>query len=412
MGARLFDQFWLGLREARWLTAQRAAAYLTLFLIVSLLSMAGWAIAGAFTPTLKRLGADFPSFWAASKLALSGAPEAAWNIAEHHRIQANINGTDGKYYAFFYPPPYLLLCYPLALLSYPFGLLTWVGATTFAYARAITVYAKGAVPWLAALGFPAVTINAAHGQNAALSTALFAAGLHQLDRRPVLAGACLGALIWKPHLGVLIPVSLIAARRWTAFVSAGATAAALLALSALVLGAESWSAFLTVSPIARLTLEQGLVGDEKMQSVFAGARLMGAGVNLAWAAQVCATVAAAGLIVFTHWRRPRPHIEGPVLVAATLLATPFLLDYDLLLLAIPLAWLVRQGAAAGFLPWERMLIFAACLTPLVSRLFAGALGVPLAPVLVTCLVAVLLRRELHPLAAQPTRAASMQARTA
>ena len=41
------------------------------------------------------------------------------------------------------------------------------------------------------------------------------------------------------------------------------------------------------------------------------------------------------------------------MVAAALLASPFLLDYDLTLLAIPLAWSVREALRAGFAPGER-----------------------------------------------------------
>ena len=51
-------------------------------------------------------------------------------------------------------------------------------------------------------------------------------GLLLLDRRPVLAGILFGALCYKPHFGMLIPVALAASGRWRAFGAAAASAAA------------------------------------------------------------------------------------------------------------------------------------------------------------------------------------------
>jgi membrane protein implicated in regulation of membrane protease activity len=43
-----------------------------------------------------------------------------------------------------------------------------------------------------------------------------------------------------------------------------------------------------------------------------------------------------------------------------LLATPYLYTYDLVVLAVPLAFLLRFGTARGFLPWDLMGIGVAC----------------------------------------------------
>ena len=68
--------------------------------------------------------------------------------------------------------------------------------------------------------------------------------------------------------------------------------------------------------------------------------------------------------------------EGPALVAATLLASPFLLDYDLTLLAFPLAYLAREGLERGFAPFEKSVLILAYLLPLASRILAGGLDLP------------------------------------
>jgi hypothetical protein len=52
----------------------------------------------------------------------------------------------------------------------------------------------------------------------------------------------------------------------------------------------------------------------------------------------------------------RTEAEAPAVVCAGLLMSPFVLDYDLALLAIPLIWLLREGQRSGFLPFEKALM--------------------------------------------------------
>jgi hypothetical protein len=91
-------------------------------------------------------------------------------------------------------------------------------------------------------------------------------------------------------------------------------------------------------------------------------------------------------------RHPRSPALGPVLIAATLLVSPYLLDYDLVLAAVPLAWLLQEGQASGFRPWEKAGMLAAYVLPLVSRLLAMQLGVAIAPFVLAGLLWILLRR--------------------
>jgi alpha-1,2-mannosyltransferase len=81
-----------------------------------------------------------------------------------------------------------------------------------------------------------------------------------------------------------------------------------------------------------------------------------------------------------------------------LLASPFVLDYDFTLVAIPLAWLLGEGQRDGFLPFERALMAFAFALPLVSRIAAGAVGLPLAPLTIAAVLALILRRALMPAA--------------
>ncbi len=384
----------LALRDADWLDAGRARGYANLFFGVSLVAIIAWIALShhGFDVAGKPLGTDFVSFWTASNLALEGAPTDAYNVAAHWREQTALFGRDIGYTAFFYPPTFLLLCLPLAIAPYFVALALWLATTLAAYVVVIWEIGERRIGYVAILAFPAVLMTLGHGQNALLTTALFGGGVLLLDRRPALAGALLGALIIKPHLGLLIPFALIAARRWRSLFGAIGSALGLCAMATLAFGAEIWRAFLAASPLAGEALSRDLIGDEKMVSIFAALRLLGAPTGAAYGVQALAALMLAASFFWLSQRAQRSAAQGPYLVAATLLASPFLLDYDLTLLAVPLAWLTAQGLARGFLPYEKTALALAFVLPVLARSVAGFAGLPLAPLVVGLLAAVLLRR--------------------
>ena len=80
------------------------------------------------------------------------------------------------------------------------------------------------------------------------------------------------------------------------------------------------------------------------------------------------------------------------MIGAALLASPFLLDYDLVILAAPLAWMVSEGMRTGFRDWEKTGLAAAFVLPAVSRTLATQIHLPLAPFVLAGLFALILRR--------------------
>ncbi len=284
----------------------------------------------------------------------------------------------------------------LAALPYFWSLAVWLGATGYAYWRTLRAFAGAHIEAIAILAFPAFLVNAGHGQNGFLSAALIGGGALLLDKRPVLAGLCFGALIYKPQLAVMIPIALIAARRWTTFAAAAAGAGAFLCASWIAWGDAVWRAFFAAAPLARASLERNFVGDEKMQSVFAAVRLLHGPLTLAYALQALTALIAAAALFWLHRRRFRSEAEGPAMATAALLASPFLLDYDLTLLAIPLAWSAREVLRAGFARGERIVLALAYVLPLFSRVAAGALGLPLAPLTIAAVFYFVLKRGAAP----------------
>ena len=383
------------LSDSVWLDAGRARAYARILLAVTLVGAVGWIAlsTGGLDRQGKPIGTDFVGFYTASRLALDGRPELVYDVGPHWAAQRALFGPKIGYTAFFYPPPALLISLPLALAPYFVSLGVWLAGTGFAFYRVLRGYLPS-LESLAFFAFPAVFANAAHGQNGFLSAALIGGGLLVMDRRPALAGACFGAMAFKPHLALIIPFALIFARRWTTLIAGGASAAAFCLASFVAFGTSTWSGFFTDSSLARAALENNLVGNEKMQSVFAAVRLLHGSLALAWGAQILTGLCVAAALWMMQRRAFRTAAEGPAIACAGLLASPFVLDYDLTLLAIPLVWLLGKGQRAGFLPFEKALMALAFALPLVSRIVAGAIGLPLAPLTIGALLALNLRRAL------------------
>jgi hypothetical protein len=382
------------LRQADWLDASRAKAWRNILLVISLAGAALWIALsrGGVDLAGKALGTDFLSFYAASKLVLAGHPQAAYDVAAHRAAEISVFGRDLGYAAFFYPPLFLLICTPLAAVPYMAALAGWLAATGGAFVASLRGWLDRRLGWRTVIAFPAVLMTLGHGQNAFLSAALIGAGAMWLEARPILAGVAFGLLAFKPHLGLLLPLILIAGRRWKTFAAACATVVAFAGASLAAFGPGAWQAFLANSALARATLEQGLVEPGKMVSAFAAVRVLGGPAPLAYAVQAAVALGAAAAAVRTIRCNPRSAAEGPLIIMASLLASPFLLDYDLALLAFPLAWLAGQGLNDGFRPWEKTVLLCAYVLPVVSRMLAMQAHLPVASVTLAALFAMILRR--------------------
>src|SRR5439155_11240239 len=252
-----------------------------------------------------------------------------------------------------YPPPFLFIASVLALLPYSVAHLGWALASILPYVavmRAIVAHNFGV---MLALAVPFVSINALAGQNGFLTAALIGGTLYLIPIRPVLAGIYLGLLTYKPQFGLLFPIALIAAGHWRVFASAGMTAIAMFVLSWLAFGTESWLAFFHGLPrFSQAMFTEGKGTWWKLQSIYSMVRYLGGTEQLAWAFQFVLTASVAvGLALM--WRSRVPYtLKAAALAAGALLATPYLFIYDMVVLAIPIAFLFRIGLKTGFRGYE------------------------------------------------------------
>jgi hypothetical protein len=385
------------LRSGSWLTRERARIVAFAVVAASLLGIA-WLVAtadGLMDRFGHPLGTDFVSFYAAGTLVQDGLPAAPYDIAAHFIRERELFGPATPYYSFLYPPFFLLVAALLALLPYVFSLALWQGVTLALYLSAIRAISAPRLDklWLLlAIAFPAAIINLGHGQNGFLTAALFGGALALLERKPAVAGVLLGLLAYKPQFGLLVPLALAAAGYWRAIIAASLTMIALAIVTTAAFGMPVWDAFLHSTPFTRdILLEQGEVGWFKMQSVFAWARMWGAPVGLAYIAQACVALAVAATIVAGWSSSARYATKAAVLLLGTLLATPFSLDYDLMLLAPAITFLAADGMQRGFAPYEKTMLAALWVVPLLARSVPQLTDVPLAAPLILAAFVVISR---------------------
>jgi Glycosyltransferase family 87 len=240
-----------------------------------------------------------------------------------------------------------------------------------------------------------VFINLGHGHNGFLTVALIAGALTQLDRRPLIAGILIGLLAYKPQFGLLIPLVLAVSGRWRVFFAAAATVAALALAVTLCFGMDVWTAFFASTKFTRsVVLEQGGTGWYKIQSVFSWVRMWGGGIPLAYAVQGAVTLTVAAALGWLWRTRATFPLKSAALLLGTVLATPYMLDYDLMLLAPAIAFLAADGAVRGFPPYEKTLLAGLWLVPLVARSVAQATLIPLAVPLMLLTFGFMLRRAM------------------
>jgi hypothetical protein len=387
---------WQGLRTGQWLTAARTRGYSLILLGTCVIAMAGWVALsdGLIDRNGKPVGTDFSNVYAAGTLTWQGRSAQAYEPALQHAAEkAVFGGHEVPFYGWHYPPFFFAVAVLVAAVPYAWGLSVWLAASLAAYLAAMRAILPRPETLLVAVAFPAVFVNIGHGQNGFLTAALLGGALHWLDRRPWLAGLLIGCLAYKPQFGVLIPIALLAGGRWSTIGAAMVTVAALVAVSFVTLGGSVWHAFAdSMNFTQTVVLEQGGTGWEKIQSVFSAVRMWGADVDLAYAAQIALALVLAASLAWLWQSDAAFELKASALATGSLLATPYVLDYDLVVLAVAIAFYARHGLSRGFRTFEISLLAAAWIVPLISRGIAGATGIPLGLLVMLALYVFTLRR--------------------
>jgi hypothetical protein len=289
---------------------------------------------------------DFVNVYAAGTLAHEHRAAKAYERSTQEPEESVVLHrpfTHDYYFGWHYPPPFLIVAFGLASLSYIVALFGWIFSTLLFFLAALRQIVRKSVAILAGIAFPSSFFNVLLGQNGFFSAALLGTSLTNLETKPVVSGLFLGLMIYKPQLAMLFPFALIAGGHWRALFSAAVTATAVSLLTIAIFGWQIWVAFFHSIPVSTdLLLIQGLVGFEKIDSIFSVVRWAGGGLNVATAVQGIVTALVAAFTV-AHWRSNRNQSQkSAALLTASLLATPYLYVYDLQILAVAIAFFVRE----------------------------------------------------------------------
>jgi alpha-1,2-mannosyltransferase len=387
--------------QADWLTRERVLAWGRVLFIVEVLLLGFLALwqHGVFGPVAQTPASDFASFYAAGKLALAGTPALAYDQGAHFLAQQQVSVSSAPHQFFFYPPVFLMLCAALAMMPYlvAFAVFELVTLGTFVLMMRALLREPG-IAWLAPLlAFPAVFWNVGLGQNAFMTASLLGGFTLLMDQRPVTAGMLLGGLCYKPHLGLLVPIGLLAGRRWRAFAGALGSVAMLCAVSLMLFGWQTWSAYLSAFVHSDQVYTAGAIDFAGIVTPFGAARLLGVGAGAAYAVL---GIGAAAMALLTAWlwhRDVSANLRAGALLSATLLAVPVALLYDKLLLLVAAGWLLREARQHGLLAWEKLVLFALYPLDLLAWPLATAYHLPCGPISAAAVLALCLRRAWHDL---------------
>jgi hypothetical protein len=356
----------------------------------------GWIV-----PLDRATTTDFASFYAAGKLAAGGTPALAYDQPAHHATEQAVTAPGVEYQFFNYPPVYLLLCAALAQLPYLIAFVLFITATLVFYlavARRI-LGDRSLAAAMMLLAFPMVFWTMGLGQNAFLTAALFGLATVLLDGRPTAAGLLFGLLCYKPHFGVLVPIALAAGGYWRSFLAAGCSAATLVLASLALFGWETWQAFFVTAGAAHAVYESGRILFAGFANPFGAVRLLGGPVALAYAVQGLASLAAAALVLVVWRYRFSLPLRAAVLAAASLVAAPVVIFYDLMLGTIAVCWLMRDEAQP-LSPAEKTFFAAITVLLLDVRHLGESWHLPVAATATIGLFAIVTARALRELARQ------------
>jgi len=189
-----------------------------------------------------------------------------------------------------------------------------------------------------------------------------------------------------------VPVALICGRQWRALGSFVAMLLLLGGATTLAYGPGIWTVFLAHADETRHVFEYGRVPFTGPVSSFAAVRVLGGPVWLAYGVQGLATLAAAGVVGWL-WATDRPPaLRFAGLAAGMPLAAPVVLFYDLMPLAVAIAWLLVEIHRTGVKPWEKTGFVTVWLISGLAMPIAYLAHLPLGPLAPATLLALVAAR--------------------
>lgn len=303
---------------------------------------------------------DFTTFYVSSRLLQEHPPSKLYDLRIQAKLQKEVLGDyepPEGFLPYIHPPFEALLFLPLGYLSFPTALLIWLGVSLFLMLlvplvltsqRSDPLRKRKTTLWLGALSFFPFLACLWRGQDSILVLSLWALAYRAWKQgRDARAGIFLGLSFIKFHLAYLFLVPLFLAKRGRALAGVGLSAGALILTSVLWIGAEGTFGYVEALRSMATTLGSMANPQGKMQSWEAQLYLLGLEGVHSIAGRIIIAAIGIGLSALLwrgRWHPGTPDFElrfsAQVLLA--LLASPHCHIYDLSLLFLPAAFVLRH----------------------------------------------------------------------
>jgi len=385
--SRIKLQYHGGLKESRitncsWLTAKRLRAH-GCILALGLWSIYVWNIS---TPGLldrggNLKGTDFLHLYTLGSIALEHRGADLYNMNTQANLAAQrVPIATGIRYIPLYPPQVSIFFAPIARFSYSRMLAVWLAVNVLLYGLCVYLVWRSCpslhqdkVAFLAlAVAFPGYFHLILWGQASAVALVCFTLAYLALRKeKEFLAGLVLGTLMFKPQLGVAASVVFLAMRRWKIIGGAALSAAGQVLVAWAYYGwgpLRDWMRTVLGVFDSLSVLEPKLYQTHSLRS-FWNLLLIPPHISLALYAG-SASLVVVGVVMVWHSQLPLS-VRYSALLLATVLVSPHLIVYDMVILApafLLLAdWLIAKPQDA-FGHRMGIVLYFAYLSPLLGPL--------------------------------------------
>lgn len=290
---------------------------------------------------------DFDAFYIVAQQVWHGQLELAYRFETLVKLQQAYSGA-ASFMPWTYPPQFDLLVAPLALLPAGIAYLLFIAATLTVYLLTLRTIAGANFAHILVVMFPALAITVGCGQNGFLTGALIGIICLNAERRQIIAGLALGAMVIKPHLAIAAGVYMLATRRWTALATATTVVLASSLICTLVFGWQIWTTWVGAIRESGIFLQHGFYPLFRMISTYAALGRAGIPPNIAFWAQAVAASFALFAVVLAVWlgtaRKVSPAFALGVAAMVSVMISPYAYDYDMPIIGIGLALMLPDLA--------------------------------------------------------------------
>jgi len=335
-------------------------------------------------PNGENVAADFGAFYIAGSMARDGDPVEAYDWRKLTEKFDAYFGFKSNGMTFNYPPPVLFPLMAISKIPYRMAAFLWMVGGLLAFA---VMLRKMGLPFsmiILALAIPGVAKNLTSGQIDLYLVAALGAGLVVLDSRPLLAGMLFALAALKPQLAVLVPIALLCGRHWQTLAASAVCFIVLNGIAALWFDLSIWPAVFHSIETSSALLDAGNFKTYRMPSLFIYMLNSGLDIPLARIVHLIVAISMILLIGWVWWKKRGDAdggapgvslaIKSSILIAATPLVSPYIYDYDLVLLILPIVWICQMAGRRGWKQNEQWLLLVTILVAWLPTTWTEILG--------------------------------------